>query len=324
MKREGSERKIDPKDKSDNVKHKPLAEYTVGRRVTTIKQIFKTAVRAKWIQENPFDELRAGGKKDAARDIYVSSEWISKMVKSANNWEWRAIIALNGFAGLRGPSEILTLRWDNIWFDRGVCGEMKVLSPKTEHHEGQESRIVPIFPELEPHLREAEQMAQQIANDEGRAVEFVIDSYRGEWRKNLNRNYDLISDRAGLGKIPKPYVNARGSRETDLLASGLFDIAQIAGWWGHRVEEAQSSYLKFNKLRSETGLQTLIDAQANNGLAELLSIQKVAHKTGAAGGRNGAHSAETAPLEIQKTPQKPCFAGFFMGDEGLEPPTSSV
>jgi len=29
---------------------------------------------------------------------------------------------------------------------------MVVRSPKTEHHEGGESRVVPIFPELRPYL----------------------------------------------------------------------------------------------------------------------------------------------------------------------------
>ena len=268
MLREGSHYK----DADGN--HKPLSAYTVGRRSTTVKQIFKVAVRAKWLDSDPFAVLSSGGKKDASRDVYMPPETIKAIIDAASTWEWRCIVALNGYAGLRGPSEILTLRWANVWFDRGQCGEMLVESPKTQHHEGMESRIVPIFPLLEPYLREAESEAQRIADEESRVVEFVIDSYRGEWRKNLNRMYDKLTKRANLGKLPKPYVNARGSRESDLLASGLFDAKQLADWWGHSVQEQQRSYLKFSKLRSNEGLQSLVDAQAAKGL-EALREKKV-------------------------------------------------
>ena len=44
------------------------------------------------------------------------------------------------------------LTWADIDFKRG---RMTVRSPKTEHHDGKESRTVPIFPELRPYLEAA-------------------------------------------------------------------------------------------------------------------------------------------------------------------------
>ena len=198
LKREGNIRDVKKADRGKKGKGKPMAENTVRRRTGLARQVFKVAIRAKWIAENPFEGLAATWKRNAARDVYIPPETIVDCIKAANNWEWRLIFALSGFAGLRGASEILTLRWDAIDFDKGAIGEMVVQSPKTEHHEGQESRIVPIFPDVLPYLREAEQMAEQIANDEGRAVVYVIDSYRGDWEgRNLNQNAKRIIERAG-------------------------------------------------------------------------------------------------------------------------------
>ncbi len=57
--------------------------------------------------------------------------------------------ALSRFGGLRCPSEHVTLTWEDVDWERS---RIRIHSPKTEHHEGKESRVIPIFPELRPHL----------------------------------------------------------------------------------------------------------------------------------------------------------------------------
>ena len=54
--------------------------------------------------------------------------------------------------GLRCPSELLPLTWGDVDWENN---RLTVHSPKTEHHAGGESRVIPIFPELLPHLEEA-------------------------------------------------------------------------------------------------------------------------------------------------------------------------
>ena len=44
-------------------------------------------------------------------------------------------------------------------------------SSKTEHHEGKASRVIPIFPELRPHLEAAWEQAEP-------GTEYVITRYR--------------------------------------------------------------------------------------------------------------------------------------------------
>ncbi len=48
---------------------------------------------------------------------------------------------------------------------------MTVLVLKTEHHEGGESRVMPIFPELLPHLEDVYDQAPE-------GAEYVITRYR--------------------------------------------------------------------------------------------------------------------------------------------------
>ena len=85
---------------------------------------------------------------------------------------------------------------------------MTVTSPKTEHHEGKESRLVPLFPELRPYLETAFDQAEA-------GSEFVIARRRDgnvNWRTQLER----IIARAGLTPWPKLFQNLRSTRETEL------------------------------------------------------------------------------------------------------------
>lgn len=299
LKRKGNVQGLKPCDRATksqcDKKGKPMAENTVRRRTGLARQVFKVGVRAKWIKDNPFEGLPGTWKRNAVRDVYIPPETIVDCINAANDWEWRTIFALSGFAGLRGASEILTLRWDAIDFGKGAIGEMVVRSPKTEHHEGQESRIVPIFPDLEPYLREAEQMAEQIANDEQRAVEFVIDSYRGDWDgRNLNQHAKRIIKRAGHGVIPKIFPNLRASGETDLIGSHEFDINDIAAWWGHSVEVALKHYSR----RRDDHAQAALSRLAAKATHE--DNSKPARFSRTVGDRIGAQEAETRTVENEK------------------------
>ena len=80
-----------------------------------------------------------------------------RQAKGAPHSEWSLQIALCRFGGFRCPSEHLALRWDGIDWQRD---RMHVQSPKTERHEGHESRDVPLFPELRANLEGAFELAR--------------------------------------------------------------------------------------------------------------------------------------------------------------------
>ena len=65
---------------------------------------------------------------------------------------WQLIVALCRYGGLRCPSEVLSLRWQDVDWE---AGRIIVQSPKTEHHDGKECRPIPMFPKLRPILADA-------------------------------------------------------------------------------------------------------------------------------------------------------------------------
>lgn len=122
-----------------------IAVATVSKRVRVAKAIFTKAVKWGLIPVNPFGELRCGSQSNPERAVYVSTESIQAIMAGCPDDQWRGIIALSRYAGLRCPSEVVALKWGDVNWERG---RLTVRSPKTAGHEGHAMRIVPIAPEL--------------------------------------------------------------------------------------------------------------------------------------------------------------------------------
>ena len=102
------------------------------------------------------------------------------------------------------------------------------------HHEGHETRQVPIFPELLPHLREAFEQAEP-------GTEFCITRYRDQ-KVNLRTRLLWIIKRAGLKPWPKLWQNLRSTRETEL--ADQFPAHVASAWIGNSVAVAVKHYLQ--------------------------------------------------------------------------------
>lgn len=83
---------------------------------------------------------------------FVTREHTQAILDACPDHEWRTIVALARYGGLRCPSEVLSLRWQDIDWDKQ---RIHVQSPKTEHHEGKGARWIPLFPELVEQLNTA-------------------------------------------------------------------------------------------------------------------------------------------------------------------------
>ena len=137
----------------------------------------------------------------------------------------------NRYGGLRTPSETLLLRWSDInWGE----GRMLIHSPKTEHHEGGESRLVPLFPELAPLLREAFTAAEA-------GTEFVIAKHRKRGA-NLRTHLLRIMAKAGVKPWPKLLQNCRSTRQTELCERWPEHI--VCAWIGNGKVIAREHYLQ--------------------------------------------------------------------------------
>jgi integrase len=212
------------------LKEQGYAEATVSRRVKYGRQFFSAALRRRLVTANPFLNVKAGNQANPDRFRFVTLEETEKLPDNCPDAEWRLIVALARYGGLRIPSEALTLTWADIdWANN----RFRVRSPKTEHHEGRGVRLVPLFPELRPYLERAFEAAPE-------GAVYVIGRSRNigvNWRTQLER----ILDRVGLSAWPRLYQNLRASRETELTQS--FPSHVCAAWIGHSVKVAEKHYL---------------------------------------------------------------------------------
>ena len=180
---------------------KGLSAATISREVKRARQFFKAAVRKRIIDANPFQDLKAGAQTNKSREHFITLETIQQVLDACPDYEWRLLVALSRYGGLRCPSEHLALRLDDVdW----ALGRMTVRSPKTEHHEGGASRIVPIFPELLPYLREAFEQAPI-------GAEHFITRYRGK-NANLRTQFERIIKRAGGGPVAEVVPESTGKQ----------------------------------------------------------------------------------------------------------------
>ena len=218
-----------------------LATATIFRRLVEARTIFGEAVRLKLIAENPFATVKSRNEQPQDRMIYVSPETTRQVIAAASP-EWQTIIALARFAGLRCPSEVLSLKWEDVNWE---ANRFTVNSSKTEHHAGKAYRVVPIFAELRPYLEEAWDRAEE-------GAEFVIDGssgrgYRNQAKKqggwenaNLNTTLRRIIRRAGVEEWPKPFQNLRVSCATDVAERFPDHVA--TKWLGHSKKIADRHY----------------------------------------------------------------------------------
>ncbi|MCY2991304.1 MAG: tyrosine-type recombinase/integrase [Planctomycetota bacterium] len=214
-----------------------LGDNTARRFCGRAKQFFRAAVRKRLISENPFGDMRnCNVQANRERDYFVPREDIAKALEACHDVEWQLIIVLARYGGLRTPSETLLLTWADVDFDHS---RITVHSPKTEHHEGKDSRIIPLFPELLPYLEAAFNEASDKNGKPPSGTDYVITSYRSG-RANLRTQFERILKRAGVSKWPKPFQNCRASRATELAAEYPAHVA--AYWLGHSTLVAQEHY----------------------------------------------------------------------------------
>jgi len=142
------------------------------------------------------------------------------------------LFALSRFGGLRCPSEHLGLRWCDVDWEHD---RFTVRSPKTER-KGKPFRLVPLFPELRPHL-EAVYFA---ALETGELPEHVITRYR-DTNANLRTQLCRIIAKAGLQPWPKLFQNLRATRATELVSQGWPEY-KVCAWLGHTEAVAKRHY----------------------------------------------------------------------------------
>jgi len=282
-----------------------LADNTVRRRSGLAKQFFRAAVDSELLIKNPFAALVATVKGNKQRQFNITPEMAEKVLAACPDAEWRTIFALCRYGGLRCPSEVLALTWDDIHWD---ADRLTVHASKTEHHEGGGIRQVPLFPELRVHLREMWEQAKP-------GTVFVINRYRRA-DQNLRTKLLRIIRQAGLVPWPKLFVNLRSTRATELVDAG-YSAHKVCQWMGHGVAVALAHYWQ--------------DATADDFRQAANGNREAAQKAAQYGAESALPERKAETADVQKTPDLPNDSESFrnvhkilVGATGLEPVTSSL
>jgi len=234
-----------------------LSDNTVRRRCALAKQFFKAAIRRGLIGENPFDDLPVAIRSNFDRFYFVSREEIEKVLAACPDAQWRLIVALCRYGGLRCPSEVLSLRWGDVHWQQQ---RLTVHSPKTEHHEGGESRIIPLFPEIQPYLYEAFEQAEP-------GAEFLITRYQLPTNNNLRTQFLRIIRKAGLKPWAKPFQNLRVSRQIELCED--FPEHVVCQWIGNSRLVARKHYLQVTDAHFERAVRGSFLQAAQNAAQQM-------------------------------------------------------
>ncbi len=282
-----------------------LAQATTSKFIKVARQVFRRAIKLKLVEDSPFAEITAGSQTNSARLRFVSRDQIARVLDACPGNEWRLLIVLSRFGGLRCPSEHMELRWQDIDWDR--C-RITVRAPKTAAHANRETRIIPLFPEVAPYLRRGFEEAAD-------GSEFVFtDRYRRAG-VNLGTQLKRITRRAGLDPWPRAWHNLRASAQTEL--SERFPIHVVCHWLGNTTTVATQHYLS---VRESDFAAAIKPPESPAKKAVQNPVQQPAETT-----RNESKPPEN---ENQKEPEfqalsESCDSMRFvlMPPEGLEPST---
>ncbi|MGI6125317.1 MAG: tyrosine-type recombinase/integrase [Acetivibrionales bacterium] len=231
-----------------------LAENSIRRQIGIARQFFNAAIDARLITQNPFtgQGQPVAVRPNESRFHYVTPETAQKVLDACPDAEWRLIFALARFGGLRCPSEVLRLQWQDVDFERE---QFTVHASKTEHHANGGIRTVPMFPELRPLFQDAFDAAKD-------GAVYCIERYRDPG-VNLRTQLTKIIRRAGLDPWQKLFQNLRSTRETELFKLTGGNVKAVCTWLGNSPTVAMQHYAQTTEadLREAVRLSVLGDAK---------------------------------------------------------------
>ncbi len=208
------------------------AEASVAGSFQKANAVFNWAASRGYMESNPFKGIKRGSMRNPDRMFYVPMDWYYKLLDACPDQTWRTLLALCRIGGLRNPSETLRLKWEDLDWMKGA---ILVHSPKTEHHDGKDSRLIPMFPELRKEL----ELQFELAEPGGSP--YVIDRWR-DTAANMRTYFQKIIFWAGLPTWERLFQNLRESRANEIWTDYPDHVAMA--WMGHSKRVAVQHYLQ--------------------------------------------------------------------------------
>ncbi len=215
-------------------KGRGLAAATASKKVKDARQFFDFAKKKGFIETNPFVGIRISSQENPDRLCEVPAARVSKVLEQIEDPEFRLIVALARYAGLRIPSEATSLLWQDFDFQNK---RMHIAAPKTAHHRGGGLRVCPLFAELLPYFR-------AVHTKQSKPTDRVFVRLGGKG-KNLRTQFIRYMEAAGVDPWPKPFQNCRANALTDLAEKHPIHI--VCKWLGNTLDVAMRHYVIIKK-----------------------------------------------------------------------------
>jgi integrase len=222
------------------------SQNTVWKKLQQAGYFFTVMQEDELILRNPFAKVKEPPTPESNRKCYIPAEYCLTAMEFAPTLEWKVLIALWRFLGLRRASEPLRLRWADVDWDNML---IRVYASKTST-----IRYVPIFDEVKEPLR---RLYEQTGHD----AEWVINDACPKKLKNspnrqgsskdanLYTRFNKICRKAGLKPFKMAGNNMRASCVKDIYSGKYPELRgkldRIMQMFGHTPETAMRYYRRF-------------------------------------------------------------------------------
>lgn len=207
-----------------------LGENTTRKRCSQAATFWRWMMRHKAATQNIFEDVPKSVGSAIDRKPFVEAATITQLLTVVTDPEWRALIVLGRYGGLRVPSEPFAMEWQDVDWERG---QIVVNSRKTAH-QNKPRRTIPLFSELEPEL-------MSLAESQEKGATFCFPRLR-EKSGNVREPLEKMIRRAKLEPWSNLWNSLRSTRETELAAT--FPIHVVCEWMGNTTAVAMRNYLK--------------------------------------------------------------------------------
>ena len=275
-------------------------ENTAKKHLRHVKSFFENAVEDGYLDSNPFKTKSLSVTQTAATKSYVPRSVIAQVIERTANPEWKLLFQFCRSIPLRIPSEIVGLKWNDIDWEKN---KILIRSPKTEHHETGDSRMVPLFAELKALLDTA-----YFSDSES---EYILPTIR------LNSNPATYAKKLVENAKESVWSNffnsLRASTETDLMDE--YGLRKACQWSGNSASTAMRNYALVRK-------EDFVDAGSENRQTKSdAKSDAIDAKSAAESASKAEHAESTAQQKTVSTRNSRGFEYGQMGDTGLEPVT---
>jgi len=194
-----------------------ISQTTVRDEIGYISTILAWAARERHIVRNPLADYRRPRRDDEIIRPPTTAEAGAILAHAAAHC--RRALVLSYYLGTRpGGSELLRLRWDDVYWDAGA------ILVRSARKGGPREREIPIHPGLLPEL------ASWHGEDRKQEIPWIV-HYRGERVIRIIKGYNAAKRRAGVTRRLPPYA-WRHAFATNLLREGA-DLKTVSELLGH-------------------------------------------------------------------------------------------